>query len=124
MIHENLTRVLKQHLFRGSFLSTLNLSWWPVFLGPFILAGVFWLGWNLRRCLRGRAEVGRLLALGVALFFGGCMGVEMLTDFFGHNPVSLNFLAQARLILEESLEMLGSMTLFSALLLYCQEKTS
>jgi len=91
---------------------------WPLSLGPFVALGVFLVWRSLRQVLQGSPLVRRRLMLGMALFLGGAMGLEMVANFITHE--SLAWLRVIKIIMEESFEMLGAITILSGLLLQVQ----
>ena len=119
MLHENLDGVLRRHVFGVSLQSHFPFTSWPVLVGPFLLVGLVWLAWNLRAGLRGSSRAARLLILGACIFFAGSAGLELTANLFVHEA-SLQWWRAAEIVLEESLEMLGMITVLSGLLLHQQ----
>lgn len=119
MLHENLDGVLRRHVLSASFLSRFPSTSWPVLVGPFLLMGLAWLAWRLGACVRGSPRAARLLILGAIILLAGAVGVELTTNL-AVLRTPFRWWREAGTILEESLEMLGSIMIIAGLLVHHQ----
>jgi len=86
---------------------------WVIAVTPFV-AG--WMVWEVRQLRRGLADsprAARLIALGAVLFVGGAFGLESVK--YAIPPQSPAWVWLVRMVLEESLEMVGSTTVLAGL---------
>jgi len=112
MIHEQLTRAVRDRWLGGRL--PLPHGNWVALFGPGILAVFAWVGMKLRWCLQGSPVAAWRLLLGAALFVGGSMALELALNLMDDRHGW--WLARVRTMLEEGLEMAGSLCFFSGLL--------
>ncbi|MDP3921354.1 MAG: hypothetical protein Q8R76_11175 [Candidatus Omnitrophota bacterium] len=105
MFHENFSGVIERNFMPAWFLDALHRTSWPVLFGPFILAFVVWVFPELKRSFDSNGS-GAICALsGLLLFFGGAVGVEMLTNLITEDTPM--FWRASRLMAEELMELVG-----------------
>ena len=96
-LHEDVGRMARQAL-AWPILKTAHFAAWVVVLAPVIVPWFLWLGWSLRRVLRGSRSAARWLLAGTAMFFSGAMGVELV---FRLHPGVMNRFGPLEVLLEE-----------------------
>lgn len=119
MLHENLGTILRQRVIGHPTISLLDLPW--MFALPLFAAIGYWLWLALGRCLASSPIAKRWLLTGVALLIGGAMSVDMTSDALksAHTAIP-TVMAHIMLVLEETLELLGSLCVLMGLLTHQQ----
>ncbi len=112
MLHENLGNVLRHHGFAGRMLSFEDIPW-PVAV-PILAVIVGWIASSAQHMLKGSRHAQRRLMLALVLLGVGAAGADMLTDLL--QPNLSTWALELMHLLEESLEMAGSLTVLSGLL--------
>ena len=108
-IHESWTRPLRETLHLSG---VLYYGWLvPAFAVIAVMLGAFW---NFTRRLQPATHV--LMALAAVLYFGGAVGMEMVSGYYHAHVGRANLVYGLLVVVEESLEMFGATALLEALL--------
>src|SRR3989338_2377275 len=118
-LHEHASQILTRRIFHLTPVPNSLWSSWALVLGPLIGVAVGWLGWQLRGELRRFPATRRRLLLGAGLFFFGAAGLDLFDPLLRYAE-ALRWLHQVEIITEETLEMLGAVTVLFGLLIHRQ----
>lgn len=113
--HEHFGAIAARSFLNESTAEFLGWRAWPFVFMPLIILAVVGLIVKLKPFLHGSRRAAKLLLLGVALFVTGSVLLEMVTSFLVLNRLWPWFW-KLEMVLEETLEMIGTITLIAGLL--------
>ncbi len=122
-IHENIFRIIEvvyPKSIQHEIFTYFKHSDWPIVASPFLIITVIWLGFTLRRLLKGSRRAGILLGLGLFMILFGGWGLEASINFLNHDL--LQWVLEIENVFEESLEMFGAIFIVWGLLNHLQRK--
>ena len=115
-IHENIFRIIDLFFpktIRNEIVTNFKRSDWPIIASPFLVATLIALSFTLKRLLKGSPRAATLLGLGFFMVILGGWGLEITINFLNHG--TLQWVWEIENVFEESLEMLGAITIISGL---------
>lgn len=113
MLHENATRVVFRHVLPVGVKAHCKATTWPLLAAPFIALVIFWLVTSFRKSMSGSSLAWRLMFFGFLIVVAGAAGLEMTINWLNHDH--LEWLWQIETVFEETLEMVGAITILSGL---------
>ena len=123
MLHEYLGKAIGKRIFLiwPQASSILHASPWLAGCAPFILIGVLTVIFAMGRGVHTSRLVTRYLTTGLILYGLGSVGCGIAINFFDRaSHVSFEWLWQMEIIIEESLEMIGTITILAGTILHHQ----
>lgn len=116
-IHEVIFSLINKYFYpeaiKNKIIETFKATNWSVIAAPFLIVILIWLFVTLKRLLFGSPRAARLLALGFFIAIFGAFILETTTNFLNHDSLQWVWVIEATL--EESLEMVGAITIITGL---------
>jgi hypothetical protein len=122
MIHEKVSSVSYRWVTRAPAFEVVRpvllhiKAMWVLAVAPLVILWVGWIGYTLRKWVRSHRTAATLMVVGAMLYFGGSMGIELLK--YALPRATPPWVWEARKLVEEGCEMVGSVTLLAGLLGY------